>query len=112
MERVGREAWAKRIERWKDSGLTAAEFASETGINAHSLSWWKWRLGTEGQPDAPRRRPRRKAQPRPLTFVELAAPVRSEALEVVLASGRCIRVPVGFDTATLERLLGVLEPSA
>ncbi len=32
-----REQWAKRVERWKDSGLTAKEFAAETGINAQSL---------------------------------------------------------------------------
>ncbi len=44
MDRTSREEWAKRVERWRDSGLTAAEFAAELGINAHSLSWWKWRL--------------------------------------------------------------------
>ncbi len=48
MERVSRETWSKRVERWKDSGLTAAEYAAEAGINAHSLSWWKWRLGSNG----------------------------------------------------------------
>lgn len=28
MERAGAEEWAKRVERWKRSGLTAKEFAT------------------------------------------------------------------------------------
>jgi hypothetical protein len=49
MERVSREAWAKRVERWRDSGLSAAEYAAEIGVKAHTLSWWKWRLGSGGE---------------------------------------------------------------
>ncbi len=30
--------WAKRVARWSDSGLSAKEFASETGLNANTLS--------------------------------------------------------------------------
>lgn len=44
MEGKASEVWAKRIERWRDSGLTATEFAAEVGVNAKSLSHWKWRL--------------------------------------------------------------------
>ena len=44
MERASQETWANRVERWKASGLTAAEFATELGISGHSLKWWKWRL--------------------------------------------------------------------
>jgi hypothetical protein len=44
-----------------------------------------------------------------MTFVEVALPSRSGVLEVVLAGGRHIRVPVGFDAPTFERLLGILE---
>jgi hypothetical protein len=33
MDRSTREEWAARIARWKDSGLTAAEFASEIGVS-------------------------------------------------------------------------------
>jgi hypothetical protein len=35
--RVGREEWAKRVERWRDSGLTAAEFAAELGCSVRAL---------------------------------------------------------------------------
>jgi hypothetical protein len=82
MERETREVWAKRVERWKDSELTAKEFASEIGVNVHSLLWWRWRLGAEAKGEfSPRQRAggsrsratdkksaRRESQP--LTFVE------------------------------------------
>jgi hypothetical protein len=117
MERVSREAWAKRVERRRDSGLTAAEYAAEIGVKSHTLSWWKWRLGSggEGRPVA-RRSPRRTTRHRqrtalvsPLTFVEMPARAPAEALEVVLPTSIRIRVPQDFDAATLGRLLGVLE---
>jgi DNA-binding CsgD family transcriptional regulator len=38
--RTARAEWAKRVERWKDSGLTAKEFAAELGINPRSLVFW------------------------------------------------------------------------
>jgi transposase-like protein len=81
MSRVTRETWAKRVERWQDSGLTIAEFAREAGLNARSLSWWRWQLTTKAseepavkasetlavkpgeQPAAPRRRRARASKP-------------------------------------------------
>jgi DNA-binding transcriptional regulator YiaG len=36
--------WAKRVERWQDSGLTAKEFAAELNVNAGTLSYWKYKL--------------------------------------------------------------------
>lgn len=114
MDRTSREEWAKRVERWRDSGLTAAEFAAELGINAHSLSWWKWRLAAEPAKRGPTRRsssrrPRVSAVPSPLTFLEMTPPVQRELLEIVLATGVRVRVPSDFDDAALGRLLGVLE---
>ena len=33
----------------EDSGLTAAKFGSEIGVNPHRLTWWKWRLASESR---------------------------------------------------------------
>ena len=111
MERADRETWAKRVERWKDSGLSAAQFAGEIGVSAKSLAWWKWHLA-KGDAALPRVRVRkmRTKAPKvcPVTFVEMSAAVR-EPLEVVLASGSRIRVPVDFDSAALGRLVEVLD---
>jgi hypothetical protein len=38
MSRASRAEWAKRVERWKDSGLSAKEFAAETGVKSLALS--------------------------------------------------------------------------
>jgi hypothetical protein len=115
MERTSREEWAKRVERWRDSGLTAAEYAAELGINGHSLSWWKWRLAGKPAKRGPTRRsssrrPPVSVAPSPLTFLEMTPPVQREPLEIVLPTGIRIRVPSDFDVGALGRLLGVLEP--
>jgi hypothetical protein len=115
MERASQETWAKRVERWKASGLTAAEFAAELGISGHSLKWWKWRLG-HGKKSAAARKSRLPARVArsasevvsPLTFVEMSSP-RGEPLEVVLKSGVRIRVPVDFDPVALGRLVDLLD---
>lgn len=113
MDRTSREEWAKRVERWGDSGLTAKEYAAEIGIKAHTLSWWKWRLSSGAPAQGRRRRARRapttRAGATPLTFVEMATAVAPEPLEVVLPSSVRIRVPSTFDGSTLARLLDVLE---
>jgi hypothetical protein len=99
-----REVWAKRVERWQASGLTVSQFARQHRLSETSLKWWKWKLGSA------RRAPATKAAtPSPLTFVELAAPMQREALELVLASGAVVRVPADFDETALARLLDVLE---
>ena len=120
MERTSRETWAKRIERWKESGLTAKEFAAEVGLSASSLQWWKWRLGAgatwqpakRGRTRSSTGRPAALTKPRsisPVTFVEMSAPIVSDALEVILPSTVRVCVRPGFDDTTLGRLLDVLE---
>ena len=43
------EAWGKRIERWRRSGLTAAQFGAREGVNPHTLAFWKWKY--PGRPE-------------------------------------------------------------
>jgi transposase len=113
MERADREIWAKRVERWKDSGLSAKEFAAEIGVKPSTLSWWKWQLGTKAE--APKARARRartqKTAFSPMTFVEMAPQARPEPLEIVWPSGVRIRVPVDVDPSALARIIDVVEKS-
>ena len=118
-EPATREKWAKRVERWKDSGLSAKEFGAETGISARSLTWWRWHLSRRDAALTPKRRRRSTAQApvvmaKPPTaasmkFFEVAAPLSCEGLEVVLPSAIRICVRPGFDVTTFSRLLHVLE---
>ena len=119
MTREGREVWAKRVERWRDSGLTLKEFAAEIGVNANTLAGWRWRLSSREvvAPVAPAHRGP--------AFLEIVAPVEDpsadegsateaaapdvEPLELVLRSGHRVRVPARFDDAALRRVVAVLE---
>ena len=111
MERASAEEWARRVERWRDSGLTAKEFSAETGLNAGTLLHWSWKLrAAAGETRARRARTSREpvsdiqpeAAPR---FVELpAASLVSPAAMLELVVGE-LRVPAGFDEDTLGRVL-------
>jgi len=101
MERGTREKWAARVRQWRASGLTATEFARKVGINPATLRWWSSSLKTAPLEGAAEPVP-------PLTFVEMTGAVRSEPLEVVLASGVRLRIPPDFDAAAVGRLLDVL----
>ena len=115
-----RGIWADRVARWVNSGLTAREFSAEEGINASTLTHWKWRLGTEAveRPGVPA-----------LGFVEVVAPFvaagsgsaaggggmascerrRGDRVDVVLARGTRLRVPPGVDADWLGQLVHALE---
>jgi len=116
MARATREDWAKRVERWQDSGLTAKEFAAELDVAPSSLTFWKWKLRQSANAPARSREPRaREARTRdesPTSFVELvpssSSHAHSDALEVVCAHGVIVRVPKDFDGPTLLRLVRVL----
>src|SRR4051794_32377521 len=79
MARESREVWLKRVERWRESGLSVKEFARELGINAHTLAGWRWRLRAEDRSTPIRddhgdqsRRCGAKSEPHPIEFVEIA----------------------------------------
>jgi hypothetical protein len=105
------EEWRKRVERWRESGLTAEQFAVETGINAGTLRFWSYRIAKEARGEA--LTPRRRKSPAaigPAPFVEVrGAEVASTGFELELGNGRRLRVPTSFDAGALARLLGVLE---
>jgi len=114
--REGREVWSKRVARWRESGLTAKEFAGETGVNAHTLAHWAWRLGASQERARPAAAKRARAAAGP-TWIEVIgtgpAPPNARpgdgGFEIGLASGRTIRVPMEFNAEALGRLLAVVD---
>ena len=110
------------MARWQRSGLTAREFAEQAGLNAHTLTFWKWRLGRERREAAPTPDGIKPRALQPAAFVEVvggaaaatAAPrgLVAECLEVLLADGVRIRVPRSADkaaVAVVASLVAALE---
>ena len=111
--RSSREEWRKRVERWKDSGLTAEQYASELGINAKTLQFWKYKLA-KPEPSGPRRVRRRKGAKGALPLIEIqpTAAAGDGMFELELSSGKRLRIPSTFEAEPLERLLAVLARTA
>jgi hypothetical protein len=82
------------------SGLRASAFAAREGLDVQRLQSWRRKLGTKSKP--------RKARASRPAFVELR-PGRSEPIEIVLRSGRVLRVHESIDAAVLRRLVEALD---
>ncbi len=91
---------------WEESGLELTAFAIGEGLDPQRLTRWRRRLAATSSP----------------TFEEIVphvitAPIESDAtagvarerFEIVLPSGRVVRVPESFDASALRRLLLVVE---
>ena len=111
--RTSRAEWQKRIERWRDSGLSAEQFAAELGVNVGTLRHWKYFLAKS---DRGGRAPKRAVGRRkPASFVEVAsaavsvAPAESTASFELEIGGRRVRIPAQFEAEALSRLITVLE---
>ncbi len=108
--RTSAEEWQKRVERWRDSGLAAEQFAAELGINAGTLKFWGYKLNKAKREGAgvvaPANKKRRVRVP---SFVEVRTTASPPAFELDLGNGRRLRVPTDFDVDALGRLLSVLE---
>ena len=102
------QEWLGRVTRWQSSGLDLDAFAAREGIASKRLRWWRSNLGRLGL-SAPFVNSTVTAST-VLSFVQLEAPPLEPApwLEVV-ANGRVVRVPPGFDERTLMRILSVVD---
>ncbi len=118
MGRESRGIWTKRVERWRDSGQSLKEFASELGVNVSTLAGWHYRLRAEERPGttaeragASRVRPAAASDgPTTVEFVEVKrTPPAEQPFELVAASGWTVRVPTQFDDDVLRRLLALVE---
>jgi hypothetical protein len=119
--RVEREEWAKRVERWRSSGLTTAAFAAELGINPRTLTYWAWTLKREASGKkrlwSTKTRKPLAARKTPVSgatvvagspFVEIKSRVSHARFELEVR-GRRLHIPDGFDAQQLRSLLAVLE---
>ena len=103
------QEWLDRVTRWQSSGLDLDAFAALEGIASKRLRWWLSNPGRLGL-NAPFVNSTVTASTAH-SFVQLEAPAPLEPapwLEVV-ANGRVVRVPPGFDEQTLMRILSIID---
>ena len=116
--------WSAILADFRRSGMTHVQFCSARRISLHSFRTWLYRL----RPGLPPRRPRApRTSPPPSVAdspaflpvhvrtgppaVAAVAPLIAPAppLELVVDDRYHLRVPAGFDPASLHRLLDALE---
>jgi hypothetical protein len=99
--------WQRLIDQWRASGLSVRAFCERQHLAVPSFYAW-WRRLRPGEGSAGPVTP-------PVTFLpvhvrpdERGAP---PPLELVLANGRRLRIPPGYDDTQLRQLLRTLEDS-
>jgi hypothetical protein len=120
--------WSAILADFRRSGLTHVQFCQLRCLSLHAFRTWLYRL-RPGLPPRRSRSPRRSTsptrvpaqtetpaflpvhvRPRPLEAARDHQALRPPApLELVLGDPCHLRVPTGFDPATLHQLLDVLE---
>jgi hypothetical protein len=112
--RASRAEWAKRVERWEDSGLTADQYAAELGINPRTLTYWKYILRRDRSRVAPGPTSKRRAPAAPSTvsFVEVTPPAKPTELVLEAPGGYRLVLPERVSTEQLARVLRALEQRA
>jgi hypothetical protein len=114
--------WRRLLRQWQRSGQGVRAFCWEHGLSEPSFYTWRRTIQERDRQAQPRsrRRPRQAGDPVPGTavhglhgdalpaFVPVTIAAAASPLEVMLRDGRVVRVPAGFDAATLRQLLAVL----
>jgi len=90
----------------EQSGLSLGAFAAREGLDAQRLWRWRRQLGTP--PATAFEEIVRYDAASSLDGEALASPER-ERFEIVLTSGRVVRVPASFDASALRQLLTIVE---
>ena len=108
--RRSREEWKCLVRKWESSSETAREFCARHDLKLSTFQWWRWRLRDALGP--PGEKSEAWVELAPLVPARVDGASKTADLTLVLGDGISIRIPVGFDGPTLERLirtLGVIE---
>ena len=115
-QRRNRAEVEQLVDAFEASGLRRREFCQKHDVVVGTLDFWRKRRRQKRGVVAGHQLRARKvhvgaevASSGRLVAVELAGTATSSRLAVVLPRGRRVEVSEGFDAATLERLLAVLE---
>jgi hypothetical protein len=111
MKEATRATWVERIEEWKKSGKTAAEFAEGRPFSGGTLMWRASQLRRSVSSGSERRAKHYSAKTSAkiaLAQVVRRAPHVRNGLVLEVANVR-IAVQAGFDKALLRDVVGALQ---
>jgi transposase len=94
------QQWQQWIQQWQASGLSVRAFCARHCLAEPRFYAWRRQLRQRQQPGV---------EFVPVHVLAQAESAAEDGLEVVLTDGRRVRVRPGFDAATLQRLVAVLE---
>lgn len=105
-----RARWHEHVEAWARSGGSAAAYCRLHRLRPKSFYRWRRIFSDAVSRDNKPGSPVPTVEPR-MMFAEVrpAAMACVPALEVVVPPHRVVRVPAGFDAATLAEVVRVLE---
>ena len=113
--------WRRVLRQWRRSGQTVRSYCLEYGLSEPLFYAWRRTVRERDQQAARspcgRRQAKDSAKDRAghcpsdglPAFVPVTITAATPPLEVALADGRVVRVPAGFDPATLRQLLAILD---
>ena len=94
-------SWDEHVRRWRESGLTAREYANREGLRTSTLYGWSTRLN-------------RGDRSEPARFIEISAPAAPpsvSAIQLRIGVAVVIAVEPGFDAQLLRDVVTALVPS-
>jgi len=103
--------WLERIRGWQPLQLSVREYCQRRRFSEHSFYAWRRLLRQRG---LLKDGPSLQAEPAPTTPAFVHVTIKAKApvappIDLVLAEGRIVRVPAGFDADMLRQLLRLLE---
>lgn len=100
---LGKERfWQRMVRLWRRSRLSVRAFCAEHQLSEPSFYGWRRTF-------ADREHVKQATADPTFVPVQVVPPMSSPLLELALGRDRVVRVPAGFDPATLRQLLAVLE---
>ena len=111
MKDTTKATWIARVEEWKRSGKTAAEFAEGQPFSGGTLTWRACQLRREASGGGRRRTVGRKLRPPRIVMAKVVRRARAPrdgnvTLEI---GGVRISVSAGFDRALLREVVLALQ---
>jgi hypothetical protein len=100
--------WQSAIREAARSGVSVREFCRRRKLRECQFYWWQRRLSLTRRPAKGRNQ--RSTGPTSFALVSDDVGAQDAGIELVLASGRRLRIARGVDEATLRAVLAAVEP--